>query len=120
MLSMARTGIYPAAVAYAGELGASIGAVISAGVPEKARATMGAKLDALLSLADEFSAKTDALQAALDKALAAHGTLPEAKAFRAHVVPAMEALRAAGDRLETVVSDEFWPYPTYEDMLFKV
>ena len=42
------------------------------------------------------------------------------KAFhmRDHVIPAMTAVRAACDRLEKVVPDDYWPLPTYRDMLF--
>jgi len=30
----------------------------------------------------------------------------------------MEALRDAGDALETVVPQDLWPLPTYREMLF--
>ena len=30
----------------------------------------------------------------------------------------MEALRAAVDAMEVVVDREYWPVPTYDDMLF--
>ncbi len=41
-----------------------------------------------------------------------------AKYFRDKVIPAMEALRDAGDALETVVPQDLWPLPTYREMLF--
>jgi glutamine synthetase len=34
------------------------------------------------------------------------------------VVPAMEATRAAADRLEKVVADDLWPLPKYSEILF--
>jgi glutamine synthetase len=38
--------------------------------------------------------------------------------MREHVFPAMNTLRTAVDKLETIVSDELWPLPTYREMLF--
>ena len=32
--------------------------------------------------------------------------------------PAMSAVRSAGDHLETLVADDLWPLPTYQEMLF--
>jgi len=29
-------------------------------------------------------------------------------------------LRKDGDKLETLVDEEFWPMPTYEDLLFNI
>ena len=40
--------------------------------------------------------------------------------FKDHVVPAMEALRAPADRLEKVVDREYWPMPSYADLMFEV
>jgi glutamine synthetase len=41
-----------------------------------------------------------------------------AKYFRDRVVPAMNALREAGDALECLVPQDLWPLPTYREMLF--
>ena len=30
----------------------------------------------------------------------------------------MDAVRDAGDKLETIVADDLWPLPTYREMLF--
>ena len=30
----------------------------------------------------------------------------------------MNAVRAAGDNLETLVASDLWPLPTYQEMLF--
>ena len=34
------------------------------------------------------------------------------------VIPAMEASREIGDRLERVVPDSLWPLPKYAEILF--
>ena len=32
----------------------------------------------------------------------------------------MNELRAAADRLETLVGEKYWPFPTYGDLVFSV
>ena len=34
------------------------------------------------------------------------------------VLPAMLAVREFADRLESLVADDLWPLPTYQEMLF--
>ncbi len=43
-----------------------------------------------------------------------------AEAYRDSVLPIMEELRGAIDKLETLVSTELWPYPSYGKILFGV
>ena len=40
--------------------------------------------------------------------------------YRDAILPTMSALREAVDELETIVSAEYWPMPTYGDLLFGV
>ena len=44
----------------------------------------------------------------------------KARAYHDRVVPAMEALRSPIDRLEIVVDKDYWPMPSYGDMIFEV
>ncbi len=39
---------------------------------------------------------------------------------REHIFPAMSELRVAVDELETLTAKEYWPYPSYGEMLFSV
>jgi glutamine synthetase len=41
-----------------------------------------------------------------------------AEYMRDTVIPAMNAVRAAADKLEKVVADDLWPLPKYQEMLF--
>ena len=41
-----------------------------------------------------------------------------AKLYRDEVIPAMNALRESCDVLETLVDDDLWPLPTYQEMLY--
>ena len=40
--------------------------------------------------------------------------------FRKAVFPAIDALRSPIDELEMIVDQDFWPVPTYSDLLFEV
>jgi len=56
----------------------------------------------------------------LEKAAAHHSDDPykHAQHIKNDVKPAMADLREVVDNLETWVSSEYWPLPTYQDMLF--
>jgi glutamine synthetase len=97
-----------------GQLAEMVSALKVAGASaEEARRT----LDDLCRLTDEFKVRIDRLQAHLDHS--SDGSAEKhAKFFRDKVVPAMTALREAGDSLEAVVPHDSWPLPTYREMLF--
>jgi glutamine synthetase len=44
--------------------------------------------------------------------------LEHAVYMRDTVLPAMEAVRTAADKLEKIVADDLWPLPKYQEMLF--
>ena len=46
--------------------------------------------------------------------------LKQAQDTRDYVITAMNELRSAGDALETMVGKEYWPMPTYQDLLMSV
>lgn len=48
------------------------------------------------------------------------GTLEQAKYYKDVVFSAMNELRIVVDELETHTSAEYWPYPSYGDILFSV
>ena len=60
----------------------------------------------------------------IQKAIGKAGTMSNMKE-RAHfcydeMVPAMNRLREPADRLEMIVDKEYWPFPSYGDMIFEV
>ena len=61
------------------------------------------------------------LESALEKAAGMHGeSKVQAEAYRDLVFASMGELRADADVLETLVDADYWPLPTYSDLLFKV
>jgi glutamine synthetase len=66
---------------------------------------------------DDLQEATDRLTAATEES-AEGDSLAHAKHARDAIIPAMNAVRSAGDRLEGLVADDLWPLPTYQEMLF--
>ena len=44
----------------------------------------------------------------------------QANCYAHEVVPAMQRLRDAVDAMEEIVAADYWPVPTYDDILFYV
>jgi glutamine synthetase len=47
-------------------------------------------------------------------------TLETALFYKDVVLPCMERLRRYVDEAETITAKEYWPYPSYGDMLFSI
>ena len=53
-------------------------------------------------------------------AAAIENEVARAQAYQDSVIPAMNSLREFVDRMEELTSSEYWPLPTYGDMMFNV
>jgi glutamine synthetase len=113
MVSIARTMILPAALEHQALLAGTVAATEDAGVK-------AADLRAALTEYAGLVARFRKAIGALDKAAGAgHATDPlrHARHIRDQVRPAMADLRTLADELETHVSEELWPLPTYRELL---
>ena len=119
MLDMASKQILPAVLAYSGDVAstAATKASVSSAISIKAESTL---LDKLSAGADAISQGIADLEAARNEASEVQGDADQAKAYRDKVLPAMAELRKAADSMELVVAKDYWPFPTYNDMLFYV
>ena len=119
MVDMAKKQILPAVASYVGDLAANaqkkmaLGAEISCGYEK----TTVKKLSVLCDQIAEGTAKLEGVLATLGDA-ADIGT--ESAMVRDEVLPAMSELRTACDRAETLTAEDYWPFPTYGDLLFGV
>lgn len=68
----------------------------------------------------ENTAKLSAEVDALDADTGHENSLNLARAYKDKILPLMEAVRADADRLEELVDERLWPFPTYGDLLFRV
>jgi len=115
MLTMARRQILPACCEYSARLGQAVTAVSGAGVKADTQKSL---LQRVCDLIVTLEANIEALDKARAKAASTQGHEHQAESYRNDVVPAMQALRAVADELETIVDARLWPLPTYAEMLF--
>jgi glutamine synthetase len=107
--------ILPAALRYQALVAQAVANLKATGaVVPKAQAAL---LTELVEAIDELQGATDQLSAVTEDH-ADGDSLAHAKHSRDAIIPAMNAVRAAGDKLEGLVADDLWPLPTYQDMLF--
>jgi len=111
VIRMARTVIFPAAMRYQGQLAETCASLKVIGHDFK------------MATLEEVTAQLRAMQTEVDKLekLIAHeggDTLAHAKFMCEKVLPAMLAVRGCADALESVVADDLWPLPSYQEMLF--
>ncbi len=71
-------------------------------------------------LEDKAYAQVGELQKLLSKAPSYDNNLECAVYYKDKIIPAMEKLRGFCDEMEVNTSSEFWPFPTYGDILFSV
>jgi glutamine synthetase len=109
---MAKTVIYPAAIAYLGELTDTM--TNMAALKLDMDTSVPAKVAELATALLASAAKLEVEEAKHDfDSTEAHLT------HCAHVVrPLMDEVRGHADALEGEVADKHWPLPTYEEMLF--
>jgi glutamine synthetase len=113
--SIAKTMILPAAIRYQGEIAHSLAAAKAAGV--NGLTEQEALLKDLSGTINELQKKVAALVHATEHT-GGGDALAHAKYSKETIIPAMNAVRQLGDKLETVVADDLWPLPTYREMLF--
>ena len=119
MVDMAHKSILPAISGYGAELTEALSEK-KALRPQLACAYESRLVDRLSALADAIDAESERL-AALTERFDQLGDIAEESDFiRDEVLPAMEALRAPADEAEGIVSKEWWPYPSYGELLFGV
>lgn len=114
-LSMAQRQIMPACCNYAGQLANSIAAISSTGIDPNVQISLLKRVNKLITALQNGIEDLEAAQA---KASALAKAGKKAEAYRDLVIPAMNAVRAAADELETIVDAELWPLPSYAEMLF--
>ena len=115
MIDMANKQILPAVNAYAADVASNLAIKQDMGVACKAETKLLKKLS---DGADAISDDIDALVEAHDAMIATADVQARGDACRDSVLPAMEQLRKDADAMETICSKEYWPLPSYNDILF--
>ena len=119
MADMVKEDIEPAISSYAASLAKTVSLKKAAGddIPCGYETSVLKKLSAL---GDGIMMKCDALEKTVLELADAGGTVELGYAIRDRLLPCMSELRVLVDEAETVTSKEYWPYPSYADILFSV
>ena len=116
---MTLRGILPAVTRYTGDL--------AKGVVRKRQAEMTTScrvenylVQQLDTLSGDLLDACQAMSRALEAAPAADAGIDAARYYRDQVASRLEEMRSIIDRMEPLVGADYWPYPTYADILFSV
>jgi len=117
MVDMASKQIVPAVVHYTGELAFTINQVKEAGVSTTVQSELlGAVTEQLIKMQTAL----DKLKELEEAAIAIPDNRERAFYYKDKIRVVMEELRTPADALEMLVDAEYWPFPTYGDLMFEV
>ncbi len=117
MLDMTRKFIAPAVSAYSASLADAALAKKELGINTDAEVKVLSRIADLASvLGDQIEDLSDAVAASGD----IKDSAEQALFFHDQVIPKMTVLRETADELEVHTSKEYWPFPSYGDLLFSV
>ena len=119
MVDISRKQILPAVTAYTASLANAVTAK-EAAAPGLACEYEKSVIKKLSILTDQIAARTDDLETAVLGLKDITDVIEESYSVRDTVLLKMSELRAVADEAETLTSAEYWPFPTYGDLLFGV
>ena len=119
MVDMVRRLFIPAVIKYQTVLAKAINEMEHTGIGLECsiQKNLLKKISSLLEDADKM---TDEMEVMIIEAKKLPEGRAQAEEFNVKVAPAMLKLRESIDTLETIVDSEYWPIPTYRDILFEV
>ena len=119
MIDMVRKDIMPACIKFEKTLAETAAAKKSIGidVSKSTEVEFIKKIDGLIK---EFEKRTELVEKYSAKAKNIQDIHAQAKLVCDELYPTLHKLRAVADELESLVGDEYWPFPAYRDLLFSV
>ena len=120
MLDMAQKEILPAVNAYLRELSMTVSAM-NAALPDLGCAAQEKQLQQIATLCNALYQRVETLNTAVVNTRDHEINIEErAQYYKNNIFTGMQELRAVADELETLVAEDYWPFPTYGDLLFKI
>lgn len=116
-LDMATMDIIPAVIKYKGDVAKSANESLALGVEADEEKEIVKTLATLLATAKK---NIERLRLALKTAHEKGENIKGAKCYHDDVLSAMDALRATCDEMELNTAKEYWPLPSYGDLLFSI
>ena len=119
MLEMVKREILPAVINFTKDVADSALSVKNL-LGESRAKTQIELVKTLSALTDELTNTTANLEEIIGKIKDYDDVTDCAKFYTAAVIPAMNDVRQIADKLETIVGNDYWPFPTYADLLFRI
>ncbi len=118
LLEMVKQDITPAVSDYVADLCTNVAAkqAVNDSIP------CNTEKDLILKLSehnDKLSSLVVRLEETLDK-IVPEEIIPSSQAMAHKVIPIMEEMRKSIDAMERITSSDYWPFPTYYDLLYSV
>lgn len=117
MIDMAKKEILPAAAKYIKDIAKTAELAKSCGAETVFEEETVKEISALVT---EMYKALGTLEADIQKVHSIEDTQEMANFFHDTIFADMGALRVPADKIETLVGKDYWPYPTYSDLLFYV
>ncbi len=117
MLDMAKKQVIPAVLKYIRAVSETAAAAKAIGISADVETEIAAKLT---SLAAELHEGIGALEFAVNESHKFTDSYDLMFFIRDEIIPTMNSVRAAADELEVMVDEEYWPFPTYDALLFNI
>jgi len=117
LISMMNRDVIPAIAAYANTLCEAVNNKNVIGVDNSVEYEL---LSRLTAANKEIFTLTSALKNAVSSAERSKNTFEKANEYRNNILKIMADIRKYADSAESVMPNEYWPYPTYGDLLFKI
>jgi glutamine synthetase len=120
MVNIANREIFPVVFSYAGEVAADIGAVKSVSSDIDVNVQEALLKDIMENL-KSLKEHTKALEGLIAEGEDGENDIyKHALFYKDHVFAKMAGVRYYADKLESLVDKSRWPFPTYEDLLFRL
>ena len=118
MIDMARKEIIPAVTKFTADTASAVAVkneVVSVACKYEKRL-----ITTLSDLTDEMDEAASALEGAVSELRSIADIIEASEFVRDSILPKMDALREAADKAETFTAEDYWPFPTYDKLLFGV
>ena len=117
MIMMTRRQILPAVLRFTGDIAAASRNIREIGVDLSSGTEL---VSTLCSTTDQMNRDLTMLESAVRAFPAGDDLLAAARYMHDTVLPAMSALRSSADALEQLTERSYWPFPTYNELLFSI
>lgn len=119
MSSMATRDILPAVLQYINDLSDTVISKKTA-VPDIKCHVEEELIKKLSEISVQLYCEAEKLSEVTEKSKSVSDNYERAKSYRDKVIPVMKKLRQAADKAEELTAKRYWPFPTYDELMFNI